>query len=121
MLHRCDVQRSLVFCALALGALPLLAHSKPKSMVPAADATVSSPPELSVFFTEPLEPKFSSLNLTDEKGAPISNAKSVVDSSDQKHMTLALPRLAPGIYHVHWVTAATDGHRMDGSYSFKVK
>jgi methionine-rich copper-binding protein CopC len=107
--------------ALALGVVPAFAHSRPKTMTPAAGSVVSSPAELSVYFTEALEPKFSSLQLKDTKGAVVSKAASVVDSSNPTHLELALPKLAPGVYYVHWVSVATDGHRLDGDYSFTVK
>ena len=107
--------------ALWLAAIPAHAHAKPKVMVPDANSTVSSPGKVSVIFTEALEPKFSSLKLTNEKGLVLSKAASVVDPADHKHMTIDLPQLAPGVYYVHWATAATDGHRMDGQYSFTVK
>ena len=108
-------------CALLLGTLHAYAHAKPKVMVPDANSTVSAPGQVSVVFTEALEPKFSSLKLTDANGTVLSKAASVVDASDHKHMTLDLPPLAPGVYYVHWASAATDGHRMDGQYSFTVK
>jgi methionine-rich copper-binding protein CopC len=106
-----------------LGLAPVLAHAhaKPKVMVPEANSTVSAPPQVSIVFSEALEPKFSSLKLTDANSAVVSKAASVVDPADPKHMTLELPKLSPGVYYVHWVTAATDGHRMDGEYSFTVK
>ena len=105
----------------SLTTLPAFAHSRPKVMVPAADAVVAEPSEISVIFSEGLEPKFSSLKLMDEKGAVVSKEDSKVDSADPKHMTLALPRLAPGVYVVHWVTAAPDGHRMNGEYQVTFK
>ena len=104
-----------------LAALPAFAHSKPKVMVPAANSTVSAPPTVSVIFTEALEPKFSSLSLTDEKGAVLSKTPSVVDPADHTRITLALPLLTPGTYYVHWVSVAPDGHKMDGDYPFTVK
>jgi methionine-rich copper-binding protein CopC len=106
---------------LALSATVALAHSKPKVMLPAPDSTVSAPAMLSVVFTEPLIAKFSKLELTDEKGKVLSKETSVLDPADNKHLTLKLPKLAPGTYFVHWVSAAPDGHRMDGDYSFNVK
>lgn len=98
-----------------------LAHSRPKVMIPAADSTVAAPSMLSVTFTEPLEPKFSSLNLTDEQGARMNTAVSVPAPNDPKTLTLALPALKPGGYLVHWVSVAADGHRMEGEYKFTVK
>lgn len=106
---------------MVLAAVPALAHSKPKTMTPEPNSTVSAPVQVSVFFTEGLEPKFSSLQLMDAQGAVVSKNKSAVDLADARHMTLALPKLAPGTYRVHWMTAALDGHRMDGDYSFKVQ
>ena len=118
MLHR----RTIALFALAsLFSSPAFAHSKPKVMEPAANSTVDSPSELSVIFSEALDPKFSSLSLTDEKGAVISKAQTIADPKNHMHLSLPLPKLAPGTYYVHWVSAAVDGHRMDGDYPFRVK
>ena len=116
-----NLRRALAEVVMILAALPAMAHSKPKTMTPEANSTVAAPAQVSVFFTEGLEPKFSSLQLMDAQGTVVSREKSVVDPKDAKHMTLALPKLTPGVYRVHWMTAALDGHRMDGDYSFKVQ
>jgi copper resistance protein C len=98
-----------------------LAHARPKVMVPAAESTTASPPMISVTFSEAVEPKFSSLNVTDEQGKKFNTASSVPLPNDPKTLTLALPSLQPGGYLVHWVSVATDGHRMEGEYKFTVK
>lgn len=117
-----DVARSLsVAFALCAGTLPAWAHAHPKAMMPAANSTVTAPAEISIEFSEALEPKFSKLELTDAKGNKPGKQSSVVDSADRKRMTLPLAKLAAGVYHVHWVSAATDGHRLDGDYAFTVK
>lgn len=108
---------SLVLCGTTL---PALAHAHPKTMTPAANSTVSAPSELSIVFSEPLEPSFSKLALMDSKGAVLTTQPATVDPKDPKHMTLSLPHLKTGVYRVHWVSAARDGHRMDGEYSFTV-
>jgi methionine-rich copper-binding protein CopC len=90
-------------------------------MSPAKDAAVSAPTVVSVMFSEALEPKFSTMELQDDKGTVVSKVPSAVDPADAKHMTLALPTLAPGVYSVHWVTVALDGHKLAGTYSFTVK
>ena len=107
---------SLVFCTPRA-----LAHSRPKVMVPAPDSTVSSPATISVTFTEPLEPRFSSLSVIDEQGKKYNAASSLPAQNDPKTLTLSLPPLKPGDYLVHWVTVAPDGHRMEGEYKFTVK
>jgi methionine-rich copper-binding protein CopC len=111
---------AILFC-LFLAAVPAaFAHAHPVTMTPAKDSTVTAPTEISVFFSEALEPKFSTLQLQDSMGMVVSKATAVIDPKDAKHLTLALPTLAPGVYTVNWVSVATDGHRMPGKYSFTV-
>jgi copper resistance protein C len=98
-----------------------LAHAHPNVMEPAPDSTVTAPMHISVKFSESLDPKFSSLRLTDAGGTVVSKASSAVSTTDPKHMTLDLPKLSPGVYVVRWVSVATDGHRLQGSYKFTVK
>lgn len=98
-----------------------LAHAHPKVMDPAPDSTVTAPRHVSVEFSEALDPKFSSLRLTDAGGTVVSKASSKVSTDDPKHMTLDLPGLPPGVYVVRWVSVATDGHRLEGNYKFTAK
>ena len=98
-----------------------LAHAHPKVMDPAPDSTVTPPKYVSIEFSEALDPKFSSLHLTNQGGTAISKASSAVSSSDPKRITLELPTLPSGVYVVHWVSVATDGHRLEGTYKFTVK
>jgi copper resistance protein C len=106
-----------LFCAVPYAS----AHARPKIMVPAADSTVDAPATISVTFSEAVEPKYSSLTITDEQGKKISTASSVPLPNDPKTLTLALPSIQAGGYLVHWVTVAADGHRMEGEYKFTVK
>jgi methionine-rich copper-binding protein CopC len=98
-----------------------MAHARPKVMVPAPDTTVASPATISVTFSEPVEPKFSSLTLTDEQGRKYNTTASAPVPTDPKTLTLGLPTLQPGGYLVHWTSVAADGHRMEGEYKFIVK
>ncbi len=97
------------------------AHARPKVASPAANATVEAPKEVSIEFTEAVDPKFSSLQLLGADGKVIQTQPTVADAADHAHLRLPLPQLAPGTYTVHWVTSALDGHHLDGSYNFMVK
>ncbi len=110
---------SLFVLAFLLAALAF-AHSEPVVMVPAANSTVSSPPNVTIHFSEALEPKFSKLTLADASGTVVSKYPSVV-SGDARVMTLPLPRLPAGVYTVTWVTVALDSHRAQGKYKFTVR
>ena len=120
-LFRSRIVTALIGIGLTIGAPSALAHSRPKVMVPAPDSTVTAPANVSVTFTEPLEPKFSSLSVTDTQGNKLNTASSLPLPNDPKTLTLALPPLKPGDYLVHWITVAPDGHRMEGEYKFSIK
>lgn len=105
-----------------VAAAPLaLAHAMPKQQTPAPNATVGAPHEVSIEFSEGLEAAFSTLTVTDAHGKPVTSAKSSVDASDKKHLSVALGELAPGAYQVKWTAVADDGHRTQGHYTFNVK
>jgi methionine-rich copper-binding protein CopC len=99
-----------------LAAAPAFAHAHPKTMTPAPDSTTASPPSITMTFTEAIEPKFSSLVVTDERGKTFNKEASHMASGDPT--TLTLPA---GVYVVHWANVATDGHRSQGEYKFTVK
>ncbi|SAL45730.1 copper resistance protein CopC [Caballeronia terrestris] len=116
-----QVLRGALAASLIVAAPFAFAHAVPKHQVPAADSTVSAPHEVAIDFGEALEPSFSKLDVTDAAGKPVTAAKSAVDASDKKHMSVALGDLAPGTYRVSWTAVAADGHRTQGHYNFKVK
>jgi methionine-rich copper-binding protein CopC len=108
--------------AAALFAAPaVLAHAHPKLMLPTPDYVGPSPAKVTITFSESIEPRFSSISVTDEKGKQFNTATSAPVPGDPTTLTLALPTLPVGVYVVHWVNVATDGHRLDGQYKFTVK
>ncbi|SNT19376.1 hypothetical protein SAMN05421770_10573 [Granulicella rosea] len=109
-----------LLCALLL-AVPAFAHSHPVSMTPAADSTVAAPTEIAMHFSGDLEPKFSSITLSNATGHVVNIAQSAVAAGDAKLMTLALPKLPAGVYTVDWVAVSVDSHRMTGSYKFTIQ
>ncbi|MFM0241775.1 copper homeostasis periplasmic binding protein CopC [Paraburkholderia phytofirmans] len=110
-----------------LGAAALLvtstafAHAHLGSSEPAANAEVAAPSEVTIHFTEPLEPAFSKITLADISGKAAAPAESQVDEQDGRVMHLPLPQLGAGRYAVHWIAVATDGHRTQGDFAFIVK
>ena len=116
-------KRTLIaFAALVLTSIPAFAHAVPKSMTPAPDSTVSAPTEISIVFSEELEPKFSVIKLVDSMGMVVSKEAAVLDPKNTRHLTLALPKGLPaGVYTVQWTSSATDGHKLSRSYNFTIK
>ena len=97
------------------------AHAHLVSSEPAANAEVAAPAEVTIHFTEPLEPAFSKIALDDANGKTAAPAASQVDKQDARVMHLPLPQLGAGRYAVHWTAVATDGHRTQGDFAFTVK
>ena len=78
--------RNLFFATL-LAVTPLaFAHTHPTAMMPAADSTVSAPDNIMIHFSEPLEPKFSSISVTDG-GGRVVNKEASVCAPDAKSMS----------------------------------
>lgn len=115
--------------ALAAAALPAaaLAHPKLVSSTPAQNAAVSRPTSLSLTFSEALVAPLSGIELTmtampgmaDHKPMPVKGFTTKVNG---KTMAATLPRALPiGTYLLKWHVVAADQHRIEGSYTFKVK
>lgn len=113
--------RASFAAAFAMSAQLAFAHARPQQQMPAPDATVEAPHEVSIDFSEGLEPAFSTLIVIDAAGKHVETAKSTVDANNKKHMSVALGTLAVGAYQVEWTAVAEDGHRTNGHYLFNVK
>jgi copper resistance protein C len=109
-----------LLCIFLLAVPAAFAHTHPISMTPAANSTVAPPDSVTINFSGDLEPKFSSITVTNASGKVVSVAKSVVSSTDAKVMTLALPKLPAGVYTVNWVAVSVDSHREKDSYKFTI-
>ncbi|ECG0109852.1 copper homeostasis periplasmic binding protein CopC [Salmonella enterica] len=102
---------------------PALAHAHLKSAEPAAESTVESAPgQLTLHFTEALEPTFSTADVRDSQGKTVKTEKAVVDDTDKNVLIIPLGDVLPsGKYTVDWHVVAVDGHKTQGDYTFTVK
>jgi len=119
--------RSKLF-VLALGAVltagavrASLVHFALSRSAPAADATVASPAEVRLWFTEAAEAGTVGIRLVDPAGAAVETAEVVQDAQDTKVYSVAVARrLAAGRYSVAWRGVGDDGHTVQGNYAFTV-
>lgn len=98
------------------------AHAHLTASNPAADTTVAAPKQLTLQFSEKLEPKFSGLTVTMPQMNDMATPVTVSVSKD--HMGLvATPAqpLSAGVYKVSWHAVTADTHRMTGAYTFTVR
>lgn len=111
----------VVASALLLGAGPAAAHAFLDHAQPAVGATVAvAPSEVSIWFTEALEPAFSAITVTDATGRRVDKGDTRIDSSDARLLHVSLLPLPPGKYRVRWHVVAADTHRTNGDFSFTV-
>ena len=98
-----------------------LAHAFVDHAVPAVGSTLhASPPEVKIWFTQKLEPPFSSVRIEDANGNVIAAAEKAVDASDHTVLSVRLPPLAPGKYRVVWRVLSVDSHVTQGDFTFEV-
>ena len=110
---------------IALGALfalalaqPAFAHAFLQHASPGAGQTLAAPKEISLTFSEKLEPGLSGASVMDAAGHDISGLSATVKDAA---ITVALPSLKPGLYHVTWHAVSVDSHRTEGGYTFTVQ
>ena len=88
---------------------------------PGQGATVSSPKEVRLTFTENLIARFSGLTIKDQSGRAIGTASPSVDPNDKRQLSVPISTpLPPGAYDVDWHAVGADTHRVTGHFSFRV-
>jgi methionine-rich copper-binding protein CopC len=110
-----------------LGAIPLLLclanggaaahafldHAEPR----VGNAVATAPHEVRLWFTQKLEPAFSSVTVTDAAGQRVDAGKARVSGDS---MAVPLRKIGSGSYQVKWHVLSVDAHTTDGSFSFTV-
>ncbi len=107
---------------LAVFVEPVFAHALLVRSAPEANAALdASPAQVELFFTETLEPSFSTITVLDSTGAQVDNGDSSLDPADRTRLTVSLRSLPDGVYTVSWkVLSAVDGHVTTGAFPFAV-
>jgi methionine-rich copper-binding protein CopC len=97
------------------------AHAFLDRSSPAVGSTVSdSPPALNLTYTEPVEPLFSTVQVTDAGGDRMDAGKPV-PQDDGRVLQVPLKKLPPGVYTVEWHVTSVDTHKTQGHFTFTVK
>jgi len=103
---------------LLFGNAPAHAHSELARAEPAAGSTVrQAPSEVAIWFSQKLEPAFSTIMVRNAAGQRVDAGKTGVDGNV---MRVPLKAVGAGTYRVNWRVLSVDTHRTQGSFSFKV-
>jgi len=106
---------ALVFAPLAA------AHAFLDYAIPGVGSAVHEPPaQLKLWFSERLEPEFSTVEVLDRTGKRVDKGDPQVDSADRMLLRISLPPLAPGRYRVSWRVLSVDTHVATGQFTFDI-
>lgn len=111
----------------SIGIIPLLlvlatsaaqAHAFLDHADPRVGNKVASPPhEITLWFTQKLEPAFSSVTVINSAGQRIDSGKARVSGNQ---MSVSLRSGGSGTYHVNWRVLSVDTHTTTGNFTFQV-
>lgn len=113
---------AVAIAALLLVPVPVLAHAFLDHSDPAVGSTVpGSPGIMHLWFTQQLEPAFSSVTVTDKSGGTVNAGSATIDPGNRSEFDVKLKPLAAGTYKVKWHVLSVDTHTTDGDFTFSVK
>ena len=108
----------IISCLLLLTTGAARAHAFLDHAEPRVGNKVSAPPrEVTLWFTQKLEPAFSTVTVTNAAGQRVDAGKARV--SDNR-ISVSLRPGGSGTYHVTWRVLSVDTHTTDGSFTFEV-
>jgi methionine-rich copper-binding protein CopC len=97
------------------------AHAHLDRSMPGNGATVApAPKEIMLWFTEAIEPKFSSIVIRDAKGAAMQDGTASGVAGNTAQLRVSVKPLPPGTYKVIWRVLSVDTHRSQGEFTFRV-
>jgi len=91
----------------------LLDHAEPR----VGNTVATAPREVTLWFTQKLEPAFSSITVTNSAGQRVDAGRTSVSGNQ---MSVSLRSGGAGTYRVNWRVLSVDTHRTDGSFTFRV-
>jgi methionine-rich copper-binding protein CopC len=121
-------RRALLAAALLLlpltAATPLAAlpHMRLLRSTPAANAMLTASPDaIRLWFSEPVDPKGSTVTVKGAGGAAVALAPLTPDAAKDAPLVATLAKPVPaGAYTVTWKGMSRDGHVVNGTFTFHV-
>lgn len=105
---------------LLVSVIPVLAHAMLDHASPRVGSTVApAPREVVLWFTQKLEPAFSSIEVRNEQGVAVNAGKATV-VGDRTQLRIPVRALPAGTYKVIWRVLSVDTHRTQGDFTFRV-
>ncbi len=104
-----------------VGTESAFAHAFLDHAVPAVGGKVKgSPAEVRIWFTEKLEPAFSSIKVMDATGKEVDRKDLRAEVGNASILHVSLFPVPPGTYKVTWKATSVDTHVTKGDFTFEV-
>jgi copper transport protein len=113
----------LALVAAAALALPAAAwaHAALLRTTPEPSRTINrAPPEVRLTYSEPVEPRFAIVSVTDAQGRQVTSGKPAAAVGAAQTLVTPLKRVPEGWYLVFWRVISADGHPVRGAFTFAV-
>ena len=80
-----------------------------------------APEEVKLYFSERLEPAYSSVRVLAARGLQVDRRDSRVDRTNPVLLRATLPPLSPGAYTVVWRVLSIDADVTEGRFTFRIE
>jgi copper resistance protein C len=115
------VWAAAILAAIMLPAPHAQAHAFLDHASPAVGSSVATAPAaVTMWFTQQLEPAFTTATVTDASGNAVTAARAEVDPQNPMELRVSLKPLPPGTYTVNWHALSVDTHTTQGHFTFQV-
>jgi methionine-rich copper-binding protein CopC len=94
-----------------------LDHANPK----VGSSVTNSPAEIKLWFTQDIEPAFSSIKVEDARGSEVDKKDTHLEPKSKSVLIVSLQQLPPGTYTVTWHVVSVDTHKTQGHFEFTIK
>jgi copper resistance protein C len=106
---------------LLLGTGVAWSHAFLERAEPRVGSTVkSAPSQVRAWFTQDLEPAFSTMEVVNQSGNRVDRGPAQVDAASRALLLVPLKPLTPGTYRVKWRVLSVDTHATEGDFTFRV-
>lgn len=110
----------LTGAALALPAAAW-AHAALLKTVPEPSRVLGkAPPQVLLTYSEPVEPRFAIVSVTDAAGRQVTSEPPARSASNPDELIVPLRHVSEGWYLVYWRVVSVDGHPVRGAFTFAV-
>jgi methionine-rich copper-binding protein CopC len=94
-----------------------LDHADPK----VGGTVTNAPKEVKIWFTQSIEPVFSSVIIQGDNGKEVDKKDMRQDDKNKSLLIVSVPPLPDGTYTVVWHVVSVDTHRTQGRFKFTIK